>query len=381
MKNRRLATLATAALSALALALTACGGGTGGGTTSDALDGSDMDALIAAAQAEGELTAYWHSSRIEKAGAAFEAKYGIKVTGTKQTDSETTERVVREVESGNVLADIIGYDDGARLANDLIPNNIIENYVPPAFADKIPAEFQNPMIYLFQVTIWGYNTEAYPNGCPITNLWQLTQPEWKSNIHMLDPRLRTTQVQWFAELEKHSDVLAAAYKDLTGTDLQLTEENAALEFIKRLAENDPILHQGDEEVAAAVGVKGQQAPPMGQYTLGRHRDNEKLDHALEFCDLTPFPAFNQPTYVGVVAKSKHPNAARLFINFLMTEEGVSPWTADLGAYSVVPGLSSNPGNPYPSIEAWGDRILNLTDTKNVATRRGELLDFWTKVNG
>ncbi|MFT3889705.1 MAG: ABC transporter substrate-binding protein [Arachnia sp.] len=380
MKNRRFARLAGAALAAV-FALSACGGGGEGGNAANVQDGSDMDALVAAAKAEGELVAYWHSSRIEKAGEAFTAKYGIKVTGTKQTDSETTERIVREVESGNVLADVIGYDDGARLANDLIPNHIVSNYVPPAYKDKIPAEFQDPMIYLFQVTIWGYNTEAYPDGCPVKNIWELTQPEWKSNIHMLDPRLRTTQVQWFAELEKHSDELAAAYKELTGSDLQLTESNAGLEFIKRLGENDPILHQGDEEVAAAVGVKGQAKPPLGQYTLGRHRDNEKLDHALAFCDLTPFPAFNQPTYVGVVEKAKHPNAARLFINFLMTDEGVSPWTSDLGAYSVVPGLPANPDNPYPSIEAWGDRILNLTDTKNVATRRGELLDFWTKING
>ncbi len=372
---------AAGAVAAVVLSLAACGSGGGGTADADIEDGSDMDALIAAAQEEGELVAYWHSSRIEKAGEAFEEKYGIKVTGTKQTDSETTERVVREVESGNILADVIGYDDGARLANHLIPYEIITNYVPPAYADVIDPEYTDPMIYLFQVTVWGYNTETYPDGCPVSNLWELTEPEWKRNIHMLDPRLRTTQVQWFAELEKHSDELEAAYQEYAGEPLELTEENAGLEFIKRLAQNDPIVHQGDEEIAVAVGVTGQANPPMGQYTIGRHRDNEKLGHALGYCELTPFPAFNQPTYVGIVEGAKHPNAARLFINFLMTEEGVSPWTADPGAYSVVPGLSNNPDNPYDSIEAWGDRILNLTDVENAGTRRSELLDFWTRVNG
>jgi iron(III) transport system substrate-binding protein len=371
----KLAALAAAAL----LALTGCAAESG--SASDVEDGSDMDALVAAAQEEGELVAYWHSSRIEKAGAAFEEEYGIKVTGTKQTDSETTERVIREVESGNVLGDVIGYDDGARLANDLIPNGFIENYVPPAYADEIPAEFQDPMIYLFQVTAWGYNSDTYPEGCPVSNIWELTEPEWSQNIHMLDPRLRSTQLQWFAELEKNSDALAASYREFSGEELELTEENAGLEFIKRLAENEPLLHQGDEEVAAAVGVKGQENAPMGQYSLGRHRDNEELDHALAFCDLDPFPAFNQPSYVGIVEGAKHPNAARLFINFLMTEEGVSPWTSDPGAYSVVPGLSSNPDNPYASVEEWGDRILNLTDVATVAERRNELLDFWTSARG
>lgn len=380
MKSRTRKGMAAASLAA-AMLLSACGGGGDSGSSADVQDGSDMDALIAAAQEEGELVAYWHSSRVEKAGEAFEAKYGIKVTGTKQTDTETTERVVREVESGNVLADVIGYDDGARLANDLIPNNIISNYVPPALADEIPAEYQNPLIYLFQVTVWGYNTETYPDGCPVSNIWELTQPEWNKNTHMLDPALRTTQIQWFAELENHSDELAAAYKDLTGEELKLTEENAGLEFIKRLAENDPILHQGDEEIAQAVGVKGQAKAPLGQYSFGRHRDNEKLDHALAYCDFTPFPAFNQPSYVGIVEGAKHPNAARLFINFLLTDEGVSPWTADPGAYSVVPGLPNNEQNPFDSIDGWGDQILNLTNTENVGTRRSELVDFWTRVNG
>lgn len=190
---------AAGAVAAVVLSLAACGSGGGGTADADIEDGSDMDALIAAAQEE-ELVAYWHSSRIEKAGEAFEEKYGIKVTGTKQTDSETTERVVREVESGNILADVIGYDDGARLANHLIPYEIITNYVPPAYADVTDPEYTDPMIYLFQVTVWGYNTETYPDGCPVSNLWELTEPEWKRNIHMLDPRLRTTQVQWFAEL-------------------------------------------------------------------------------------------------------------------------------------------------------------------------------------
>lgn len=161
------------------------------------------------------------------------------------------------------------------------------------------------MVYLFQVTVWGYNTDAYPEGCPDTNLWELTEPEWRQNIHMLDPQLRTTQIQWIAELEKHSDEIATAYEELHGTPLEVTEDNAALEFVKQLAANQPITHQGDEEVAAAVGVTGQANPPLGQYSLGRHRDNETLGHALAYCDLAPFPAFNQPTYVGIVEGAQH----------------------------------------------------------------------------
>jgi len=156
-------------------------------------DEAGMEALIAAAKEEGSVVAYWHSSRIAKAGEAFEARYGIKVLGTKMTDAESTERVVREVEASNVQADIIGYDDGPRLVTELRPGAFVENELPADLAGDIPAASQDPLIYLWQVTIIGYNTERY-QSCPITNVWQLTEPEWAGRFHMLDPRLRSTQV-------------------------------------------------------------------------------------------------------------------------------------------------------------------------------------------
>ncbi len=377
------------------LALSACSSGspsqssTGeestGGASSVAddsiLDGTDLDALIAAAQAEGEVVVYWASSRVQAAGDAFEEEYGIKVTSTKMADTEITERVIREVDSENVLVDMIGYEDGARIYYDLIPNGYAETFIPPAVEDKLMDDLKDPLVYLVLATAWGYNSETYPDGCPVENLWQLTEPEWKHNIHMLDPKLRSTQILWFSALEKHSDELDAAYEDFYGEPLELTEDNAGLEFIKRLAENEPILHAGDEEIAVAVGTKGQDNPPMGQYSLTRHRDNEELDHALEYCDLTPFPAYSNLGYAAMIKGSPHPNAARLFLHYLMAEDGVSAWTQNVGGYSAVPGAPSNPDNPYASVEEWGHKMLNLSDVETFTDRRGALTDFWTQVNG
>ena len=78
--------------------------------------GHSLDELIAAAQKEGEVATYWHSSRMgKKVAKAFEEKYGVKVLATKMKDSEMTERIVREVSSGNVIVDLVGYDDGPML--------------------------------------------------------------------------------------------------------------------------------------------------------------------------------------------------------------------------------------------------------------------------
>ena len=63
----------------------------------------------------------------KKVAAAFEAKYGIKVNATKMKDSEMTERIVREVSSGNVIVDLVGYDDGPFLDTVLTPKGMVEN--------------------------------------------------------------------------------------------------------------------------------------------------------------------------------------------------------------------------------------------------------------
>lgn len=338
----------------------------------------DFDALVKAAQAEGRVVAYWHSSRITKAAAGFKAKYGITVTGTKMTDAETTERVVREVEANNIQADIIGYDDGPRLVTELLPGKFVENYVPPAQANAIPAAARDPLAYLWQVTIFGYNTERNQT-CPITNVWQLTEPEWAGRLHMLDPRLRSTQIQAFSAIEDRAEELAAAYQKLHGKPLQLTEANAGLEFIKRLAASRPVLYNEDVEIAAAVGARGQTKPPIGLYTLGRHREIAEKNLALGMCKLEPFLGINQPSYAQIVVGAPHPNAARLLMHYLLTEEGASPWTADLGAYSSNPALSSHKDNPYPNIAGWGNTLLVSNDGR-VAQRRQALLDLWIKNN-
>ena len=121
-----------------------------------------LDELIAAAQKEGEVNTYWHSSRMgKKVAKAFEEKYGVKVNATKMKDSEMTERIVREVTSGNVIVDLVGYDDGPFLDTVLTPKGMVENYVPPYVAKDIPADSSKPLIYLWQPFVIGYNSETY----------------------------------------------------------------------------------------------------------------------------------------------------------------------------------------------------------------------------
>ena len=103
--------------------------------------GHSLDELIAAAQKEGEVATYWHSSRMgKKVAKAFEKKYGVKVLATKMKDSEMTERIVREVSSGNVIVDLVGYDDGPMLDTVLTPQGFVENYVCLLYTSPSPRD-------------------------------------------------------------------------------------------------------------------------------------------------------------------------------------------------------------------------------------------------
>ena len=90
-----------------------------------------------------------------------------------------------------------------------------------------------------------YNGDAYPDKPPVTNIWEVTQPEWKGRVMMQNILNDLAWASWATGfcVGDTPAMLEDAYKDLTGEDLVLSEgcENAGYEFLKRLYENEPIL--------------------------------------------------------------------------------------------------------------------------------------------
>lgn len=336
----------------------------------------DLDALVAAAKKEGEVVAYWHSSRITNAGANFEKKYGIKVKGTKMNDAEQTERILREVDAKNVQGDVIAYDDGATLETKLLPQGYTINYVAPDLTSILPTNSQNPLIYLWQPRIFGYNTDSYGDKCPITNIWQLTEPKWRGKVIIRDPAVTTAQLSFFSAFIDKPQALEQAYKDLYGKPVETKEANAGWEFLKRLLKNDLLVMKSDDEVGEAVGAAGQKDAPIGLYTLTKHRDMKAKNLKLRAClEMQPFVGYALPTYVQVIKGAPHPNAAKLFARYVMTEEGVAPWSFDdVGGFSPNPNAKNHPDNIMTWAE-WEKRMVKF-DNQTAASMRQKLLDFW-----
>jgi len=345
-------------------------------TPSTVVEPFDEAALVAAAKKEGELVVYWHSSRVTDAAKNFEAKYGIKVKATKVNTEEQSERVVREVDSKNVLVDAIGYEDGGLLLTKLLPEKYVTSYMPGDLASVIVENSRDPVIYQWQPRIFGYNTEVYGQTCPIKNIWQLTEPKWKGKFIFRDPAVHSVQLAFFSTLITQPKILEQAYLDLYGQALKTSEANAGWEFLKRLFKNDPVVINSDDDVAEAVGAPGQKEPPIGLYVLAKHRDIKNKGLKVGVCaGLNPFEAYAYPIYALIVNGAPHPNAAKLWIHWVLSEEGVSPWTVkDMGYFSSNSKAPVHPDNQGTWAD-WSKRAIFFDELTAIKLRQ-QLRDYW-----
>ena len=332
----RTAGASVAALIAAAMALAA---------PATAEEAFDLEALVAAAKAEPPITIYDSTGKIVEMAENFTKKYGVQATGEKVSASSQLEMIIREAQAGNVLGDVVLITDAPAGLAQLLPQGFVESWLPPDMKDKIPAEFQDPLAITTNASVWAYNTEVY-DACPVTNLWELTLPEWKGKVAFYDPLSKPTYPDWFNQTEMHhDDAMAAAYETQFGSELDRGGESAMRAWVKAFAANGPLLTDSDDAISDAVGAPGQKEPFFGLLSSAKFRDNADKGYKLGLCaDLAPWPGW---TYVklGLIAKgTDSPNAAKLFIHYILTEEGIAPQVID-GKLPTNPDIGLPPDEP------------------------------------
>ena len=146
--------------------------------------------LYEKAKEEGKVTIYSISSRITKVAEAFMEKYpGIEVESFDISTNELLEKVSREYDADQHVADVIHIkDEDGTLYNEYVKARKFYNYKPAdilSHIDEKYCETQTPMY--IELTQLFYNAEAYPDGSPIENIWEVTMPEWKGRVMMQNP--------------------------------------------------------------------------------------------------------------------------------------------------------------------------------------------------
>lgn len=327
--RRRVSRLAAAAV-APCLLLVACGGGSPTPTAApspaaDPLDEAETADLLTQAEEEGEVVVYSFTSRIAELETAFEAEYpGIDLIGNDISSTEQIARITAESNAGTPGADVAYLADAPVVITDLVEAGLLRNYVPPRLADVLDEQYQSPLLsQRLSTKVLMYNEEAYPDGSPVSNLWELTQPEWEGKVVMVDPAVRGDYLDLVSEIVLRSAEMEQAYADLTGEELTLDEgvPDAGSQWISDLYANGVVLVDDTDNVNAAVGATGQDDPPLGFTSYSDRRDNEDEGWALQVADgATPAPGIAFPAYFGVVEGAANPAAARLFIDFAMGDD-------------------------------------------------------------
>jgi iron(III) transport system substrate-binding protein len=175
-----------------------------------------------------------------------------------------------------------------------------------------------------------------------------------------------TSPQWAAKLEQ-------AYEDLYGTKLVLTTPNAGYEWIKRFFQNGLVLGTSDTKISEYIGIKGQPKTTMGLFVYSKTRFDAAKNLALQpMTELVPFSGFMYPAFLHLTKNAQHVNAAKLFIEFLLTEEGFAPWSKDVGSYSSNPNIPVNEGDH--EVAFWQSRLVS-EDPAYLFEHRSEVDEF------
>lgn len=250
--------------------------------------------MVSAAQEEGTITLYTNvdPTIADNLAAAFGEEYGITVEVQRSGSSALAQRFTAEAETGNAIADVYYSTDeqfhvdsvasGAFAPLEDLPN--LAEWPEEAKADGYVTIGYNPYSL-----IW--NTTLVPEGM---DSWEdLLDPEIAGMVMLTDPRAGVTSNQFYLML-----------RNLYGDEF--------LEKLGQVATFSQSAVPGMQQVAA--GAQATYAPGINQVAVGLIDKGAPLGQA--FVE----PTISSNNLASVVADAPHPNAARLFVSFLMTDE-------------------------------------------------------------
>lgn len=383
---------------AMLVGMTACGTGTGGDSTGEltdwekssniyATDETD-EALYEQAIAEGgEVTLYSISSRCTKVADAFMKKYPkLTCTAFDISTNELIEKVTREHEAGQYVADVVHIKDmDGSIYLEYVQNKIFYNFKPADIFAHIDSKYTATTTPLYiEMTQLFYNTVEYPKGSPVTNIWQLTEEQWKGKIYMQNPLDNVSWGAWICGFTtgETPDLLAKAYKELYGSDLVLSDgcANAGYEFLKRLEGQDVIYAASSDEIAQTIGTSDPKngSTPIGFFASSKIR--KAADNGWNFKPVNLYPTNGIPAIntLYVVEGCKHPAAAKLLIRFMMggidgDTSGYDPFNT-LGGWPVRDDIPAAEGStPFAD--------LNVSDfiPNDIYQNYNTVRDFWQQL--
>jgi iron(III) transport system substrate-binding protein len=344
MLSRRTRYQALGAGLAVSMLLTACGGGDDDGGTPDVAaptleNSAELEELVSAAQEDGCLTLYGapEEAVLRAVTESFTEEYDIPVEFVRLVSADLIQRYSSEAEAGATVADLILLTHspfyGEALGNGWLQP--VSEAGIPAFPGEFPEEYVadegvTPVATLVPTTMV-YNTDLV-DAAPES--WEAYgDPAFEGELLFAEPASSPANISfWNLMREEYGD-----------------------EFLEAVAANGPSWYNSavpaTQGVAAGEGSLG--FPGVAAIVANLQGEGAPVESA------QLFPTTGPEIALGLSAESPCPNAAKLFANYLLSEEGNLYLNEVSGAISPYSEESADFVRPTPVPDAEAAEIASL----------------------
>jgi len=262
-------------------------------------EGADRDArLRAGAKKEGELIIYTSAQAddIGLVAKAFEQKYGVRVTMWRAGSEKVLQRAVAEAKGNRHTVDLVE-TNGPELEM-LHREGLAQAVKSPHLADIIPAAKQPHGEWVgtrLNVFALAYNTKAVKKDELPKAYDDLTQPRWKGRLG-----IEADDNEWLAGV------------------LQQIGEEKGIQLFREIVQKNGISVRRGHTLLTNLVASGE--VPLA-LTVYNYKAEQLKNQGAPIDWFAIGKAVARPNGAAVMKRAPHPNAAVLFYDFELSEEG------------------------------------------------------------
>jgi len=277
--------------------------------------------LYEAAKQEGSVTWYVSQTTTEFADgmcALFKQRYeGVGCDVVRASGQVIFQRIQQELQAGALQGDVMSTNDDGQMYQ-LKQQGALAQYAPENLAHMIPvlrdlADKENYWITSgVSPLVIAYNTNLVTAEEAPKNWTDLTDPKWKNQVAIGHPGFSGSVGLWTVAMDK-----------LYGWDFFTKLEENKPQIGRSVADGHNLVVSGERKVALA---------PLSLIESDSRNKNAPI--------AAVFPedgALLPPSATAVMKDAPHPNAARLFENFILGEE-IAKYFSDDARYPLREGV-------------------------------------------
>ena len=295
--------------------------------------------IIEAAKQEGKVSYYTTMtlSQSKKVVDRFQQKYPfIQPELFRGGGDEVLNRILNEARGGLNAWDVVSTRGDSVLT--LMDSKLITPYRSPEskFIDRDMVDDDGYWTaYYVNPYVLGYNTNLVKKEDVPKTYEQLLDPKWKGRKISIDD---------------------SAYGLLAGL-IRAWGKEKAVDYFKKLAAQEPVVMRGNTN-RVQLAMAGEY-PLIIAYAPTLQRETS-LGHPMDWVPLEPVPVQVNPMMLA--AKAPHPNAGKLFMDFLLSKEGQKM----LVGFRRIPVREDVDPNPPRLFKGYKQIVEHPEDYKNFA---------------